>query len=220
LAGPQARPQAPQLASDRETSVSQPSGYWPLQSSKGAVHDARAQAPFLQAVIPFAALQAVLQLPQVAAWVIKLASQPSAYWRLQSENPAAQETTRHAPREQPALPFAAAQLVPQVPQVAAELDRSASHPSERRPLQSPHPLLQLLMRQRPEAHSGWPFGAVHATPQAPQLVRLEKVLVSQPPAYELSQSLQGATQEAIPHTPALQNGLPLATPQVLVQVPQ
>jgi hypothetical protein len=151
-----------------------------LQSSKGAEHIAISQAPFLHAALPFSALQTVPQLPQVEAPVTRFASQPSAYEELQSAKPRLQEATRHAPIEHPAAPLATVQAFPQVPQLDTVRERSISQPSAGLLLQSPHPMWQAWMRQRPEEHSGWPLATAQGDPHAPQESRLESVLVSQP----------------------------------------
>jgi hypothetical protein len=74
----------------------------------------------------------------------------------------------------------------------------------------------------------WPFvqvavalaGAVQAWPQAPQLLRLLRRLVSQPSAYWLLQSAKPLLQAATVQTPLLHLAVPLATLQTLPQAPQ
>jgi hypothetical protein len=65
-----------------------------------------------------------------------------------------------------------------------------------------------------------PTGAVHATPQPPQLAVLERVSTSQPLAALPSQLAKPAVQAPMPQTPAVHTDEALALEQALPQRPQ
>jgi hypothetical protein len=95
--------------------------------------------------------------------------------------PALQLATVHVLLVQPAVPLAAKQALPQVPQFDELLLVLTSQPSLERPLQSASGAVHELMPQAPFTQLGVePVGAVHTLPHTPQLFTLVLVLTSQP----------------------------------------
>lgn len=95
-----------------------------------------------------------------------------------------------------------------------------SQPFAALPSQLAKPALHEATPHAPAEQPAVPFSTAGQTlPQAPQLVTLDAVLVSQPSAPPL-QSLKGALQR-IPQTPPPQTAAPFgAPPQTLPQPPQ
>ncbi len=110
--------------------------------------------------------------------------------------------------------------VPQAPQWSGLVRVSTSQPLPGAPSQSSKPVLH-ARPQRPVSQRAAALApAGHTLPQVPQWDRLVRVSVSQPLAGLPSQLLKPAVQPAMPHTPALQEGVPLGTAQTRPQAPQ
>jgi hypothetical protein len=123
----------------------------------------------------------------------------------------------HAPDTHAVFPFAFEQTAPQEPQLAV-VERVVSQPFEARPSQLPKPLLHAIA-QTEELHDGVPWLELQAVPQAPQLVRLLAVSVSQPLLLLPSQSLKAPVQTGV-QMPLAQLVVPCALVQALPQTPQ
>ena len=90
-----------------------------------------------QEAVPFVELQILLQAPQFEESVVNRASQPSEYFVSQSAKPEIQLAIVQAEFRHAAVPLAATQVVPQVPQLAASLVVVASQPLPTLPSQLP-----------------------------------------------------------------------------------
>ena len=180
LAGAQAFPQVPQLCMLVPRLVSQPFETRVSQLPKPAVHVIE-QSPPVQDAVPLVELQTLLQTPQLAASVVRLASQPFENLVSQSENPALQAPAGIVQAEfrHVAVALAATQAVPQVPQFKASFVVVVSQPSPTLPLQLPKPAAQVIL-QTPAEQLGVPWELLQAAPQVPQLVALLLVSASQP----------------------------------------
>jgi hypothetical protein len=115
------------------------------------------------------------------------------------------------------FPFALEHAAPHAPQFAV-VDSVVSHPFEARPSQLPKPLLHAIAHVD-ALHEGVPWFELHACPQAPQLVRLFAVSVSQPLLLLPSQSLKAPAQTGV-QTPATQLVVPCAFVQAFPHAPQ
>jgi hypothetical protein len=115
------------------------------------------------------------------------------------------------------LPFAFEQAAPQAPQFAV-VESVVSQPFDASPSQLPNPLLQAMAHVE-ELQDGVPLLLLHAWPQAPQLVRLFAVSVSQPLLLLPSQSakLPVHTGAQVPDTHVV---VPCALVQEVPQAPQ
>lgn len=113
-----------------------------MQFAKPAWQEAIAHCPPVQVPVPFCtAGQEAPQAPQCSVDVLVELSQPSAYWLLQSPKPALHVAIAHCPFAQLLVPFGTgAQALPHAPQWSV-VRRSASQPSEARPLQLLKPVL-------------------------------------------------------------------------------
>ena len=180
LAGAQACPQVPQLCMLVLRLVSQPFETRVSQLPKPAVHVIE-QSPPVQDAVPLVELQTLLQAPQLAASVVRLASQPFENLVSQSEKPALQAPSGIVQAEfrHVAVALAATQAVPQVPQLAASFVVAVSQPSPTLPLQLPNPAAQVML-QTPAEQLGVPCELLQVRPQVPQLVALLLVSASQP----------------------------------------
>jgi hypothetical protein len=78
------------------------------------------------------------------------------------------------------------------------------------------PSVQVAAAQLPAVHTP----EEHWLPQLPQLAGSAETLFSQPLATSLSQLSKPALQAAMPHAPAVQEGVPFATLHALLQAPQ
>src|SRR5438045_3572886 len=99
-----------------------------------------------------------------------------------------------APAVQAAVALASTHAWPQVPQLASVALRSVSQPLATLLSQLPKPALQAIW-QAPATQLAAPFAVEQALPQAPQLVTLVLVLVSQPLVTSPSQSPNPAVHE-------------------------
>src|SRR5258707_5916506 len=86
--------------------------------------------------------QVVPQVPQLAGSLVRFFSQPSVALLLQSAKPVL-HAMAHAPLTQLDPAFAAAQTLPQIPQLAVSFVRFFSQPSAGLVLQSAKPELQV-----------------------------------------------------------------------------
>ena len=172
----------------------------------------------VQLSLAFARLHSTPQAPQLAV-VRMLTSQPSAYRLLQLAKPSLQPTMVHAELTHSALPLAAAQTVPQAPQLLAVFVRFTSQPLPGAPSQSPRPGAQLEMPQLPFTQFGVPPTAEHTLLQVPQLFTSELLAISQPLLSWASQLRKPALQ-LIPHIPLVQVAVPFWSLQTVPQAPQ
>ena len=92
------------------------------------------------------------------------------------------------PATQLVVPFAFVQAAPQLPHEVSDVVRSVSQPFRALSSQSPEAPGTQLGAHRPSEHSVVPDAVVHAKSQAPQLIRLPVVDVSQPLSVRPSQS--------------------------------
>jgi hypothetical protein len=220
----QARPQPPQLVRVPHRSASQSWETSPSQSPQPGSQAARPQALVEQ--VPsrwFAPGQALPQVPQLATLESRSVSQPFAAFPSQLPQPVAHAATPHVPPVHPAVPWATAgQVLPQVPQLAAVVTRSVSHPLTALPSQFPQPAVHVAMPHAPPVHPAVPWAtAGQVLPHVPQLAAAVSRFVSQPLAALPSQLPQPVAHAAIPHVPPVHPAVPWATAgQVLPQVPQ
>jgi len=103
------------------------------------------------------------------------------------------------------FPFALEHAAPHAPQFAV-VDSVVSHPLDASPSQLPNPLLHAIAHVE-ALHDGVPLFELHAWPQAPQLVRLLAVSVSQPLLLFPSQSRKAPVQTGV-QAPATQLVVP------------
>jgi hypothetical protein len=166
----------------------------------------------------FARLQAAPQAPQFVR-VTRFVSQPFAELPSQFPKPVLHVPSWHAEPLHIAPALAKVQTVPQPLQLATLLVRFVSQPSETWPLQLPNPV-EHVIEQVPAEHEGVPFVVEQGAPQAPQLVLLVCVLVSQPFAALPSQLPNPALHDTSWHVPVAQEALPLVIAQAVPQAPQ
>ena len=216
LGSTQAMPQAPQLATAPPRATSQPLPALASQSPKPGLQ-AIWQAPSAQEAAPLVASQALPQAAQCSASLARFTSHPSTRLLLQSAKPGLQAIWQ-APSAQEAAPLLPLQTLPQAPQWVTLLARSTSQPVTTWPSQSALPALHEPMAQAPLTHAEVAPGRLHALPQAPQLAT-EVRSTSQPFCGLPSQSAKPGPQ-AMPHTPLLHAGAPLAPPQMVPHTPQ
>jgi hypothetical protein len=170
LAITQALPQRPQCAALLATLVSQPFVAFPSQSPKPASHAPSWHAPLAHTPAALGRAHAIAHPPQFAASLRVSTSHPSAAVLLQSLKPDAQPFKMHRPPLHALIALASAHPRLQAPQCVTLVERSCSHPSSRRPLQSPRFIAQLVT-QRPAVHEPTaPPSPVHATPHSPQFI--------------------------------------------------
>jgi hypothetical protein len=161
-------PQTPQLVALVRTSVSQPFAGLLSQSAKPALQLATEHIPPAHAAVALGRLHARPHIPQLVAVVRVSVSQPLAALPSQSAKPALQAPITQRPAEHAGVALAAAQVVPQAPQLVAVLVRAVSQPLALLPSQLPKPALQVIPHA-PIAHVAVPFaGTAHARPQPPQ----------------------------------------------------
>jgi hypothetical protein len=192
----------------------------PPTSEKPALHEATPQTPAAQEAVPLVAVQALPQRPQFATLVRVSASQPLVALPSQSAKPVAQVLT-HADATHEAVAFARmGHTVPQAPQCAVLVRVSVSHPFVALVSQSPKPVAQVFL-QAEATHAGAALARVgQALPQALQFVTLVRVSVSQPLVASRSQLSKPVLHVAMAQAPAMQDGVPLAAAQALLQRPQ
>src|SRR5262245_58490902 len=138
---------------------------------------------------------------------------------LQSLNPALQVAMVHTPFAHPGVPFMTAHLVPPPPPLLMPVWMFVSHPATA--VQAVNLELHERMPHVPLTHEGVPFATAHLVPHVPQLLMSVLLFDSQPLAAIMSQSRKGCVHTPMPHTPALQAGVPFATAgQTLPHMPQ
>jgi len=185
-----------------------------------ALQEATPQVLLEHEAVPLAALQTVPQAPQLLTLLVRLVSQPLAAIPSQLPHPALQEAMPHVPPEQDAVPLGAVQTWPQEPQLLTSVFRFLSQPLATLPSQLSQPALQEAMPQVEPEQDEVALAAKQALPQAPQLVTLVVVSISQPLAALPSQLAQPALQDPIPHTAPEQAGVALAAVQTMPHAPQ
>jgi hypothetical protein len=179
-------PQAPQLFTLVCVFTSQPFEPSPSQLPKPAAHPCSVHVRDAHDAVAFAREQTVPHAPQ-SVRVARLASQPFAAFPSQSPNPRVQAWRLQVPLKQVAVAFANEQAFPHAPQLATLPLRFVSHPLSTLPSQSPKPDVQATW-QAPLEQLGVPFVALQTVPHVPQFVVSSAVWISQPVAYERSQS--------------------------------
>src|SRR5207237_6465603 len=101
----QTLPHMPQLLTSFEVLASQPSAGLPLHSWNGAMHGTVPHTPFTQVGLVFIPPgQTLPQVPQLSTSLVRLTSQPSFAFMLQSANVMMQLPTPHMPAVQPRTP--------------------------------------------------------------------------------------------------------------------
>jgi hypothetical protein len=213
-------PQAPQLLRSSVVGVSQPLEAMPSQLPKPAVHDARVQAPLVQAGLPLANVQVRPQVPQLVTVLVRLVSQPLLSSPSQLPKPVLQVMPQ-APAVQVAAALArVGQAVPQAPQLVALVRVSTSQPLLLLLSQLAKPSLQ----RRPQVPIAQAAAALappaQTVPQAPQLAAEVAVSTSQPLAALLSQLAKPVLQVATAQAPIAQLDVALARAQARPQAPQ
>jgi hypothetical protein len=129
------------------------------------------QVPVAHDAVAFGREQGVLQSPQSVS-VRMLRSQPLSGSESQLLKPALHDGEHAYEPAEPVhvlLPFCATQALPHAAQFVL-VPSCVSHPALA--LQSAKPVLQPVSTQAPDVQDALPCGAVHATPQAPQSVRV------------------------------------------------
>jgi hypothetical protein len=218
LAFVQTWPQPPQFDELVLMLASQPFEALPSQFAKPALH-VGAQAPAVQVVVPLAFVQELPQEPQSARVVLRFTSQPVDASPSQLPNPELQ-AIEHEPRAQLGVPFVELQAAPHDPQLPALVSVLVSQPFVALASQLPNPVLHVPSVHVPETHDAFAFARLHTAPQAPQLVRLVFVFVSQPLPGRPSQSPRPALQTLMPQTPLTQFAVPPVLGQTLPHVLQ
>ncbi len=184
----QRAPQAPQLLASVRMLISQPSAASALQSRKPARH----VKPHVDAAHVGSAFAGATHTrphrPQFTGSEANVISQPSAATPLQSPWPAA-----HVSPQTPAPHVAvengpAGQLRKHAPQLAGLFASATSHPSPGSPLQFPKPAAHDDTTHRAPEQPATALGRTQFMPQAPQLLAVDVMSVSQPFAGEASQS--------------------------------
>ncbi len=213
-------PHPPQLFGSVVSGTSQPSAAIPLQSPKPMAH-AYPQVVAMQVDVALAGgTHARPQLPQLAADIVRSVSQPLDGSMSQSPIPVLQLYPQALPVQAGDAPATAGQTVPQVPQCVGSEVRSASHPSDAIPLQSPAPALH-AKPHTPAAHVDVARGGVlHVVPQAPQWMGEDVRSVSQPLETMRSQSARPGAHAAILHVPEVHAGVAKGGVQGIPQPPQ
>ena len=134
---------------------------------------------------------------------------------------------RHVPAVHVGVALASAQRLPQPPQWAVFVAKSASQPFAVLPSQLPKPLLHVIDAHTPPEQVGVPFVASQRLPHAPQLLRSVVSVTSQPLVDDPSQSARGEVQAAptpqvpTPDTLGAQKAVrPVGAVQRVPQAPQ
>jgi len=217
---PQKFPQVPQLLGLVVILISQPSPAKVLQFLKPALHAAKKHDPPLQVAEPFAKEHTFPQAPQLAALVLKITSQPSAALALQFSKPALQEIV-HVPPVHKAEAFVrGGQTFPHVPQLLVLVLILISQPSAELTLQFAKPELQDDMEHEPPVQPAVAFATEHRLPQAPQLLVLVFILISQPSDVIALQFAKPVLQAEMAHAPPVQTPEAFAKEHTFPQEPQ
>jgi hypothetical protein len=193
-------------------SVSQPLAAILSQSAKPA-SQVKPQALMAQVAVAWArAGQALSQAPQLATSFSVRAQMSDAR---QNVVPVGQLET-HSPSEQ-RVP--SAQARPQAPQLVFVLS-CASQPLAAIMSQSPKPVSQVAVAQRPSMHAGVPRAVTQARPQAPQDITREPVSVSHPSATMSLQSPKPGMHMSMAQAPPMHAPTALAGLHARPQAPQ
>ena len=195
-----ARPHAPQFALSVCRLASQPDVASRSQSAKFAAQLATAHAPATQDVTAVCArAQFRPHAPQFdgSFWVL-------AQYAADTPVHAARGAAQVVPQVPPEQTWPAGQLVPQVPQLPLSACVLTSQPLAATPSQSAKPGAQVPMAQALAAQVAVACGRTQARPQAPQLVTLSVVPLSQPFAGSASQSPKPVAQRTTLHEPTVQ----------------
>jgi hypothetical protein len=210
-------PQPAQLFGSVSVFDSQPLAWSPSQSVNPFRQKAKVQVPVLQLPAAFWGEQGAPHDPQLPT-VVRDVSQPLSRSPSQLAHRAS-HTGVHTPAAQVVLPCPLAHVLPQVPQLASLVFRSASQPFCGSPSQSPQPGSQATSWQVPVWQLSEAWARSQATPQAPQL---EFALsgASQPFSASPSQSAWVGVQLVISQAPVAQVPLAFGGAQVPPQAPQ
>ncbi len=204
-------PHAPQFATSLCSPNSHPFAALPSQLPNPAAQ-VTPHTPAAQVAVPFVPLHAFPHLPQCATLVARVASQPFAALESQLPAPALQVNVQTA-ATQVGLAFSTAgHGLPHAPQSVAAVI-SDTHC----PLQFVGVAPEQLVAHAPLLHS---CPVPHAVPHLPQCATLVARVASHPFA-ALPSQLPKPVAQVIPHTPAVQVGVPFAPPpQAFPHLPQ
>jgi hypothetical protein len=165
----QLAPHAPQLVTEERRSVSQPFDDMLSQLPKLVLQVDTLQVLLLQVLVATwgRSLQSLLHAPQLAVSLLRVVSQPSPVFELQSARPERHTMLAQALLTQPALmtPGSVLQLLLQPLQFAADEVMFTSQPSPDMPLQLANPVLHELMPQVPPEQVFTALARVQAMPQ-------------------------------------------------------
>jgi hypothetical protein len=220
----QRRLQAPQLSALVLVLVSQPLATLPSQLPRPVEH-AIAQTPPTQLAVPPVVEQRVPQALQLFTSVRMSVSQPLPEFASQSRRSPGQLAMEVVHAEllhtAEAPTGGAGQAVPQPPQFRRlPATMLVSQPSSGLLLQSRNPVAQVPITHRPFAQVAPAFANWQMLPQAPQLVAVVAVLVSQPLASVPSQLAKPVLQAARKQAPVRQPATPLVREQTVPQALQ
>lgn len=95
-----------------------------------------------------------------------------------------------------------------------------SQPLAGTPSQFANPVVQLLMAQLPDVHTGLAFGRLQMCPHVPQLLRSARVETSQPSAFRPLQLANPELQLATKQLPVLHTSFAFGRLQTLPHPPQ
>jgi hypothetical protein len=169
---------------------------------------------------PHVASQILPHAPQLFVSLVVLTSQPLAGFPSQSAKPGLQLATVQAELEHPAVPFAIAHTLPQLPQSLGLFCVLISQPSAGLWSQSAYPALQLVIVQLPAVQPAVPFASVQTFPQEPQSFTLVPVATSHPSTGSPSQFPNPGKQLATVHLPIAHPGTAFGREQAKPHAPQ
>lgn len=216
LAKSQIAPQEPQLVSVVRL-VSQPFAALPSQFPNPGLQLPIWHAPPKQDAPALVKLHTVVQLPQWVGLFVVLVSQPLPTLPSQLPKPAEHEMEQ-LPAEQVGVPLADEHAAPHPPQLAVLVLMFVSQPFALLPSQLPKPASHPTSWQVPLAHDSVAFAMSQATPHAPQLVSVFR-LVSHPLVGSPSQFANPEAQVGA-QTPPVHVVVPLALEQTVPHEPQ
>jgi hypothetical protein len=185
----QLAPQAPQLAAEVRKSASHPFDDMLSQLPKLVLQVDTLQVLLLQVLVSTwgRSLQSLLHAPQLAVSLLRVVSQPSPVFELQSARPEMHMRLAQALATQLALmtPGSVLQLLLHPLQLVAELAMFTSHPSLDMLLQLAKPVLHELNPQVPPEQVFTALASVQAMPQVdgctgPQFAVLVRVFTQLP----------------------------------------
>lgn len=208
--------QVPQLLTSASVFVSQPLFGLPSQLLQPLLQTG-AQVPELQVVLPCAFVHTVPQLPQLLTLLAVLVSQPFLSLPSQLPKPALQ-TGSQPPPEQLVVPFGLVHAELHAPQLATLVCRFVSQPLFWLPSQLANPPAHCGVHV-PPTQLVLPLALLQTVPQAPQLLLLELVFVSQPLFGLPSQSAVPAVHDG-EQAPFTQLVVPLVLVHLTLQPPQ